>query len=67
VYVNFLSDEGTAGVQAAYGKRLACLIALKDRHDPDNVFRLNANIPPSVAPTVRARPGSRRRTGIEPA
>ena len=47
VYVNFLSDEGTAGVQAAYGKRLARLTALKDRHDPDNVFRLNANIPPS--------------------
>jgi Berberine and berberine like len=47
VYVNFLSDEGTSGVQAAYGKRLARLVALKDRHDPDNVFRLNANIPPS--------------------
>jgi FAD/FMN-containing dehydrogenase len=47
VYVNFLSDEGTSGVQAAYGKRLARLTALKDRYDPDNVFRHNANIPPS--------------------
>jgi hypothetical protein len=27
LYVNLLSDEGTAGVQAAYGKRLARLIA----------------------------------------
>lgn len=47
VYANFLSDEGAAGLDAAYGGRLARLVALKDRHDPENVFRLNANIPPS--------------------
>jgi FAD/FMN-containing dehydrogenase len=47
VYANFLSDEGAAGVEAAYGARIARLIALKDRHDPENVFRMNANIPPS--------------------
>jgi Berberine and berberine like len=39
VYVNFPSNEGAAGVQAAYGKRLGRLVALKDRYDPDNVFR----------------------------
>jgi FAD/FMN-containing dehydrogenase len=48
VYANFLSDEGAAGVQAAYGDRLARLTALKDRYDPTNVFRLNANIAPSA-------------------
>ena len=48
VYANFLSDEGAAGVEAAYGDRLARLTALKDRYDPANVFRLNANIPPSA-------------------
>ena len=47
VYANFLSDEGAAGVEAAYGQRLQRLTALKDRYDPENVFRLNANIPPS--------------------
>jgi hypothetical protein len=48
VYANFIADEGAAGVQAAYGDRLARLTALKDRVDPENVFRLNANIPPSA-------------------
>src|SRR5918995_2440317 len=47
VYANFLSDEGAEGIDAAYGGRLQRLIALKDRYDPENVFRLNANIPPS--------------------
>jgi Berberine and berberine like len=47
VYANFISDEGRTGVEAAYGERLARLTALKDRYDPTNFFRLNANIPPS--------------------
>ena len=48
VYANFVSDEGRDGVLAAYGDRLARLTALKDRMDPANLFRLNANIPPSA-------------------
>jgi hypothetical protein len=47
VYANFLSDEGSDGLAAAYGGRLERLTALKDRYDPTNFFRLNANIPPS--------------------
>jgi hypothetical protein len=47
VYANFISDEGAAGVDAAFGERLARLTALKDRYDPNNFFRLNANVPPS--------------------
>ncbi len=47
VYTNFLSDEGASGVEAAYGGRLQRLTVLKDRYDPRNVFRLNANILPS--------------------
>jgi hypothetical protein len=47
VYANFLSDEDAFGIEAAYGDRLERLRALKDRYDPTNVFRLNANIEPS--------------------
>jgi hypothetical protein len=49
VYTNFLSDEDPAGVELAYGNRLERLTALKDVHDPDNFFRMNANIAPSSA------------------
>ena len=50
VYPHFLSDEGAAGVEAAYGDRLKRLTALKDRYDPANLFRMNANIPPTAPP-----------------
>lgn len=47
-YVNALNDEGIAGVRRAYpAEKLARLTALKDAYDPQNVFRLNQNIPPS--------------------
>jgi hypothetical protein len=47
VFSHFLSDEGDAGIRAAYGERLQRLTTLKDRYDPTNFFRHNANIPPS--------------------
>ena len=47
-YVNYLgADAGTDAVRAAYGTAYGRLVALKDRWDPDNVFRLNQNIRPS--------------------
>ena len=48
VNANFLSDEGAAGVETAYGDRLSRLTALKDKYDPDNFFHMNANIRPSL-------------------
>jgi hypothetical protein len=47
---NFIElDEGTARLRAYYGEeKLARLVALKDIYDPDNVFALNQNIPPSA-------------------
>jgi hypothetical protein len=47
-YVNFLADEGEARVRAAYpGRTWDRLRAIKRRYDPDNLFRLNQNIPPA--------------------
>ena len=49
-YLNFLAEQGTDAVRQAYGdERFARLVALKDRLDPNNVFRHNQNIPPSTA------------------
>jgi FAD/FMN-containing dehydrogenase len=48
-YVNFLMDQGEDTVRAAYGPdRFGRLQAIKQRYDPDNVFRLNQNIPPAA-------------------
>ncbi len=52
-YVNALSDDGRPGVGRAYPSAvLARLTALKDAVDPDNVFHLNQNIPPSRRPAA---------------
>jgi len=49
VYVNYLSDEGEARVQAAYGgSHFARLVELKRKYDPGNVFRNNQNIRPDA-------------------
>lgn len=47
-YTNFMSaDDGAERVRQAYGEKFPRLQALKDRLDPDNVFSLNQNVPPS--------------------
>jgi FAD/FMN-containing dehydrogenase len=47
-YVGFLADEGEDRVRAAYpGPTWDRLREIKRRYDPDNVFRLNQNIPPA--------------------
>ncbi|MFH9005580.1 FAD-binding oxidoreductase [Streptomyces afghaniensis] len=45
-YVNNLGEEGEDRVRAAYGDNYDRLAALKNEYDPDNFFRLNANIRP---------------------
>jgi FAD/FMN-containing dehydrogenase len=46
VYVNNLGAEGPDRIRAAYGANHGRLAALKVAYDPDNVFRLNQNVPP---------------------
>ena len=50
-YVNFLGrdeTDATAKALAAYGpEKLARLRAVKRRYDPENLFRINHNIPPA--------------------
>jgi hypothetical protein len=49
-YVNFLGDEDESRVRAAYpGSTWDRLTAIKAQYDPDNLFRLNQNIPPARA------------------
>ena len=49
-YVNFLSDDGEAGVRAAYpGETYARLASIKAIYDPENLFRVNHNIPPATS------------------
>jgi FAD binding domain-containing protein/berberine-like enzyme len=50
VYLNYTSDEGEDRVRSSYGEeKYSRLVALKDRHDPTNLFRLNQNIRPAAA------------------
>lgn len=51
-YVNFIDLDGATPerVKAAYSPEdWERLVGLKDRYDPENVFRFNRNIPPSSA------------------
>ena len=40
------SDDRPEKVRASYGGNYEKLVALKDKYDPANMFRLNANIEP---------------------
>ena len=47
VFMNFLMEEGEERVREAYGAaKYDRLKDLKRRYDPENLFRLNQNIPP---------------------
>jgi FAD/FMN-containing dehydrogenase len=48
VYVNFVAEPSASAIEAGFGpEKYARLVEVKDRYDPDNVFRSNTNIPPS--------------------
>ena len=45
-YVNFMTEDESERVTAAYGSNYDRLAQLKKRFDPDNVFHMNHNIKP---------------------
>ena len=47
VYVNHLDPEGGTRIRAAYSDNFGRLLALKNKYDPRNPFRLNQNIKPT--------------------
>lgn len=44
---NFMMDEGEGRVRAAYGINYERLVAIKNKYDPNNLFRVNQNIKPT--------------------
>lgn len=45
-YVNFMMEEGEDRVKATYGPNYEKLVHLKNKYDPNNLFRVNQNIRP---------------------
>ena len=48
--MNFTSDQTEDKVKASFGseKKYERLVALKNKYDPTNLFRLNQNIKPTA-------------------
>ena len=47
-YTNDAIEESQQQLDENYGANLSRLVQIKNRHDPTNLFRLNANVVPSV-------------------
>ncbi len=54
-YVNYLEDEGDPRAREAYGSNYDRLVALKNKYDPTNFFRMNHNIKPTRAVPAATR------------
>ena len=55
-YVNFLTEDEGERVAASYGTNYARLQTLKQRFDPDNLFRMNLNLAPAERARSRTSP-----------
>jgi hypothetical protein len=48
VYVNFMTEEETDRIGAAYGPNYERLAQIKQKYDPRNLFHLNQKIRPAA-------------------
>jgi FAD/FMN-containing dehydrogenase len=48
IYANYMSVDGERAVKAAFGGNYPRLVAIKNKYDPTNFFRLNQNIRPAA-------------------
>jgi FAD/FMN-containing dehydrogenase len=46
VYTNYMDFDEKERVRSAYGENYERLRKVKARYDPENLFRMNQNIPP---------------------
>ena len=46
-YINFMMDEGQERIRATYRNNYDKLVQIKNKYDPENLFRVNQNIVPS--------------------
>ncbi|MGA7837161.1 MAG: FAD-binding oxidoreductase [Ignavibacteriaceae bacterium] len=46
-YINFMMDEGEGRVRASYKDNYDRLVTIKNKFDPNNLFRVNQNIKPT--------------------
>lgn len=51
VYVNFLTEEESDCIRAAYGPNYERLVEVKTKYDSTNLFRTNQNIVPGTLAT----------------
>jgi FAD/FMN-containing dehydrogenase len=47
-YINFMMDEGQERIKATYRDNFERLVAIKNKYDPTNLFRVNQNIRPAA-------------------
>ena len=47
-YLNYLMDEGDQRIKDSFGAHYDRMVALKNKYDPTNFFRLNQNIKPTA-------------------
>ncbi|MEE9554774.1 MAG: BBE domain-containing protein, partial [candidate division Zixibacteria bacterium] len=46
VYINFMTEEETDRIGAAFGSSYDSLKMIKQKYDPKNLFRMNQNVTP---------------------